>query len=374
MVKGKKIITLAFCLAFLFPAIFQVKTVSGKKYLRQANPTPTPKLPASQKHESLTIAAVGDIMLGSTSINETFLPPNDGADLLTQFTPILSAADIAFGNLEGPLLDGGTTTKCSPRSTRCFAFRMPTRYGKYLKEAGFDVLSLANNHIGDFGEQGRESTKKTLDQLGIRHAGSDRNLLAMTIIEAKGRKVAFIGFAHNNISPNVNDLPFARKLVEEANKRADIVVVSFHGGTEGPDAERVPQRTETFGGEMRGNLPLFSRTVIDAGADLVLGHGPHVLRGIEIYKDRLIVYSLGNFATYGMFNLSGPKGLTAVFEIKIASDGRFLDGKIHAGKQIGRGGPVLDSSGEAIRKIRELSNLDFPLTAPKINDDGTFSG
>jgi poly-gamma-glutamate capsule biosynthesis protein CapA/YwtB (metallophosphatase superfamily) len=373
MVKGKKIITLAFCLAFLFPAIFQVKTVSGKKYLRQANPTPTPKLPASQKHESLTIAAVGDIMLGSTSINETFLPPNDGADLLTQFTPILSAADIAFGNLEGPLLDGGTTTKCSPRSTRCFAFRMPTRYGKYLKEAGFDVLSLANNHIGDFGEQGRESTKKTLDQLGIRHAGSDRNLLAMTIIEAKGRKVAFIGFAHNNISPNVNDLPFARKLVEEANKRADIVVVSFHGGTEGPDAERVPQRTETFGGEMRGNLPLFSRTVIDAGADLVLGHGPHVLRGMEIYKDRLIAYSLGNFATYGWFGLAGPTAETLVLEIKLDEDGKFLNGKIYPFVLQGKGILTKDKTNSAISTIRRLSQLDFPNSLPKIADDGTIT-
>ena len=271
------------------------------------------------------------------------------------------------------MLEGGSTSKCSPRSTRCFAFRMPTRYGKYLKDAGFDVLSLANNHAADFGNFGLESTRKTLDALGIKHAGSDKFQLATTIVESKGKKIAFIGFATNAITPNVNDLAFAKQLVEEANKKADIVVVSFHGGAEGPTAQRVPNRTETFAGQIRGNLPLFSRTVIDAGADLVLGHGPHVLRGMEIYKDRLIAYSMGNFATYGMFRLEEETALTAIFEIKIAADGKFLSGKLHAGKQLGRGGPTLDSSGEAIKKVRELSIADFPTTAPKINDDGTFS-
>jgi poly-gamma-glutamate capsule biosynthesis protein CapA/YwtB (metallophosphatase superfamily) len=347
-------------------------TVSSEERSKSFNllPTPTPVKPTSD--ESLTIAAVGDIMLGSTSINDTFLPPNDGADILKEVTPILSQADIAFGNLEGPLLEGGKTEKCPPNSTRCFAFRVPTRYGKLLKDAGFDVLSLANNHAADFGDYGRESTRKTLDALGIKHAGSDRQQFAMTIVESKGKRIAFIGFAHNDIVPNVNDLVFARKLVEQANKKADLVVVSFHGGAEGVAAQRVPQMTEMLGTEKRGNLPLFARTVIDAGADLVLGHGPHVLRGMEIYKDRLIAYSMGNFATYGMFNLKAETSLTAIFEIRIGLDGKFISGKLHAGKQLGRGGPTLDESGEAIRKVRELSIADFAGNAPKIADDGTF--
>jgi poly-gamma-glutamate capsule biosynthesis protein CapA/YwtB (metallophosphatase superfamily) len=311
-------------------------------------------------------------MLGSTSINDTFLPPNDGADILKEVTPILSSADIAFGNLEGPMLEGGKTEKCAPGSTRCFAFRVPTRYGKLLKDAGFDVLSLANNHAADFGDYGRISTRKVLDDLGIKHAGSDKERFAMTVVEAKGKRIAFIGFAHNAITPNVNDLVFARQLVEQANKKADLVVVSFHGGAEGTDAQRVPQMTETLGTEKRGNLPLFARTVIDAGADLVLGHGPHVLRGMEIYKDRLIAYSMGNFATYGMFTLKMETALTAIFEIKIAADGKFLSGRLHAGKQLGRGGPTLDKTGEAIRKVRELSIADFAGNAPKIAADGTF--
>lgn len=336
-----------------------------------------PTLAPEHKEKEITIASVGDIMLGSPFPNDTRMPPNDGADLLKDVAPILSAADIAFGNLEGPMIDGGDSTKCRPpkpgQPIRCFAFRMPTRYGRYLKEAGFDVLSLANNHALDFGSAGSMSTRQTLDSLGIKHAGSDKSRFASTLLEVKGLRVAFIGFAHNAVVPNLNDLAEASRLVREADRFADIVVVSFHGGAEGTDNQNVPNRLETYFGEKRGNLPLFSRTVIDAGADLVIGHGPHVLRGIEVYKDRLIAYSLGNFATYGWFRLEAETALTAILEVKLARDGRFVDGKLHAGRQEGRGIPVLDPSGEAIRKVRSLSVADFGTNAPTIADDGTIT-
>jgi len=250
---------------------------------------------------------------------------------------------------------------------------MPTQYGRYLKEAGFDVLSLANNHALDFGLSGVASTRQTLELLGIKHAGSDKARYAIAEIEIKGLKVAFIGFAHNAIVPNVNDLDAAARLVREADRTADIVVVSFHGGAEGTDNQNVPNRTEMYFGEKRGNLPLFSRTVIDAGADLVVGHGPHVLRGIEVYKNRLIAYSLGNFATYGWFRLKAETALTAILEVELALDGRFMSGMIHSGRQEGRGIPVIDPSGEAIRKVRSLSQADFGANAPTIADDGTIT-
>ena len=352
-------------------------------------PTPTPA-----SSDTITIAAVGDIMLGSTSINNSFLPPNDGRDILKSMADYLSSADITFGNLEGPMLEGGTSTKCpppaspkpgqepapaqtpkptgTPKPVRCFAFRVPTRYGKYLKEAGFDVMSLANNHAGDFGDYGRSSTRKVLDGLGIKYAGSDRANFSTAYLEVKGKKIAFVGFAHNNIVPNVNDLAMARQLVSAAKKKADIVVVSFHGGAEGEAAQQVPNETEIFAGEKRGNLRLFAHTVIDAGADLVLGHGPHVMRGMEIYKGHLIDYSMGNFATYGMFSLNGPQSLSAVFHFTIGLDGKFVSGKIIPAKQEGRGGPVPDPSGAVIGKIQSLSAADFPGSAPRIADDGTI--
>jgi poly-gamma-glutamate capsule biosynthesis protein CapA/YwtB (metallophosphatase superfamily) len=333
----------------------------------KSQPTPRPK------SDPITIAAVGDIMLGSPYPNDSRMPPNDGADLLSEVTPILSAADIAFGNLEGPMVDTGKSAKCSPGSTRCFAFRVPTRYGKYLKTAGFDVMSVANNHAGDFGDEGRASTRRVLDEQGIKHVGSDRERFSTAYLEIKGKKVAVIGFAHNNIVPNVNDLGAARQYVIEAKKKADIVIVSFHGGAEGTSQQHVPNRTEIFAGEARGNLPAFAHAVIDAGADLVLGHGPHVMRGMEIYKGHLIVYSLGNFCTYGWFQLVAETALTEIVEVTIDSKGLFIGGKIRAGKQSGRGGPVLDPSGEAIKVVRNLSTTDFGLNAPKITDDGAIS-
>ncbi len=369
--KKEPSIILILCLSIFFAIACQTKTVESEEQTKQPNPTPTPA--GSKNNEPLTITAVGDVMIGSTSINDSYLPPNDGADMFREVTPILSKADITFGNLEGPMLEGGKTTKCAPNSTRCFAFRQPTRYGKLLKDAGFDVMSLANNHAGDFGDYGRESTRKTLDALGIKHAGSDREKFSTVYIESKGKTIAFVGFAHNNIVPNVNDLDTAKRLVAEADKKADIVIVSFHGGAEGTDAQHVPQKTEIFGSEARGNLPLFAHTVIDAGADLVLGHGPHVLRGMEIYKDRLIAYSMGNFATYGMFSLKMETALTAIFEINIAADGKFINGKIHAGKQEGKGGPKLDKTNAAIEKLRSLSQADFGANAAKISADGKIS-
>lgn len=335
-----------------------------------ANMEPTPK---PVNNEPVTIAAVGDIMLGSTFPNESRMPPNDGADELKEVTPILSAADIAFGNLEGPMLEGGVSAKCPPSSTRCFAFRVPTRYGKYLKEAGFDILNLANNHAGDFGDYGRASTRQVLDGLGLKHSGSDKAQFATVTLEVKGKKITFVSFAHNNVSLNVNDVETARQAVSQAKKRSDIVVVSYHGGAEGTGAQHVPYNTEIFVGEARGNLRLFTHTVIDAGADLVLGHGPHVMRGMEIYKGHLIVYSLGNFATYGWFQLAAETALSEILEVKLGPDGKFISGKIHPVKQEGRGGPQLDELKRAIPLLRNLSNADFAGSAPKIADDGTVT-
>lgn len=349
----------------------QSKVASGEE-VKNVAPKTTATPSKSTNNEPITIAAGGDIMLASTFPNETRMPPNDGADLLKAVAPIFQAADIAFGNLEGPLVDGGISAKCGNRPN-CFAFRMPTRYGKYLKEAGFDVMSVANNHASDFGDNGRTSTRQVLDSLGIKHAGSDKFQFSTTYLDVKGKKVAFIGFAHNNISLNVNDLASARQAVQTAAKQSDIVVVSFHGGAEGEKAVNVPQRTELFFGESRGNLPLFSRTVIDAGADLVLGHGPHVLRGMEIYKDRLIAYSLGNFATYGWFKLAGPTAETMVLEVKIDAEGKFMSGKINPFVLVDRGILTKDETKSAISTVRRLSQMDFPTTAPKIAEDGTIS-
>ena len=332
---------------------------------------PTASLTSS---EAMLFAAVGDVMIGSTFPDASRLPPQDGAELLKPFTPILSAADVTFGNLEGPLLDGASSSKCGPSAApgSCYAFRMPPRYGQYLKTAGFTVMSVANNHAGDFGDAGRASTRQVLDELGIRHAGSDRGNFSTCVLVVKGRRIGFVGFAHNNVVPNVNDLSAAREIVSRLKATVDLVVVSFHGGAEGATHQHVGYETEIFFHEPRGDLRAFTHAVVEAGADLVLGHGPHVMRGMEIYRGRLIAYSMGNFCTYGWFTLAGPTALTAVFTLQLAPDGSFLRGRLFSGKQVEPGGPVPDPSGAAVQVVRKLSEQDFGSDAPAIADDGSF--
>lgn len=314
---------------------------------------------------------VGDIMLGSSFPDESGLPPNDGAEMMKEAAPVLTRADVAFGNLEGPMLEGGSSGKCGPNSRNCYAFRVPTRYGKYLKDAGIDVMSLANNHASDFGTEGMISSKKVLDGLGIAHAAETGDIAWLTI---KGRKVAVIGFATNPVSYNLNDIETARRVVAETNAKADIVVVSFHGGAEGTANLHVPDKMEIYLGETRGHLRKFTHAVVDAGADLVIGHGPHVCRGMEVYKNRLIAYSLGNFATYGKFNLTAELGVTMVLEAHLdPKDGAFRGGKIHPFKQIKPGGPQVDSSNAIIPLMQSLTQADFGANGVKIATDGTLS-
>lgn len=331
---------------------------------------PVASVPALQTDDAISIAAVGDIMLGSNFPDASSLPPKDGADLLAEVAPLLTSADIALGNLEGPMLEGGTSAKCGARSTKCFAFRVPTRYGRYLKEAGFDVMSLANNHAFDFGVEGRESSKRVLQSLGIKHTGEVGDVARFNI---KGRKIAVIAFATYPTSFNLNNLDEAKRAVAELARTNDIVIVSFHGGAEGAAYQRVPRGREFFLGEDRGDLRTFTHAMIDTGADLVLGHAPHVVRGMEVYRNRLIAYSLGNFATYGKFNLTGVLGLTLILETKLAPDGAFLGGRIHPAVQIKPGGPRLDSKGQVIPLVRQLSQEDFGQSAVKVDADGNLT-
>ncbi|MBL0176861.1 MAG: CapA family protein [Ignavibacteria bacterium] len=315
---------------------------------------------------SISIAAVGDIMMGTT-YPVPQLPPDDGRGMLVPFHAVLRAADIAFGNLEGPLLDGGTTTKCAGDTANCYAFRVPTRYGAYLKDAGFDLLSIANNHALDFGEQGRERTVRVLDSLGIAWSGIPASSAIRVV---RGRRVGFIAFSYDDDSNNLRDLDRAKVLVRALAAQCHIVLVSFHGGAEGAKHQHVPHGEERAFGENRGALRQFTHAMIDAGADLVLGHGPHVVRGLEMYKQRLIAYSLGNFATYAMFNLNGPNGLTCILEARLGGDGRFLDGRLVPAKQFKPGGPVPDPVAAIIPVVRKLTTEDFGEAGPIIRDDG----
>jgi len=321
---------------------------------------------------SWTIVGVGDIMLGTNYPSAGYLPPNDGRDLLEEVAPLLRAADVAFGNLEGTILDKGGTPKRCNNPSACYVFRSPERYGIYLAEAGFDLMSLANNHSGDFGAEGRRRTKAVLRDNGIAFAG-----LAGTdeyaIVERNGLRVGMCAFSPNNGTCSIHDLAGARRLVQELESSCDLVIVSFHGGAEGAKHQHVPRKTETYYGENRGDVHRFAHAVVDAGADIVFGHGPHVTRAAEVYKDRFIIYSLGNFCTYGRFNLRGVSGIAPLVAVEVDRKGRFVGGKVTSVYQAKTHGPKLDEQNRALEVLRDLSRADFPESPLRIADDGSLS-
>ncbi|HET9837820.1 MAG TPA: CapA family protein [Candidatus Angelobacter sp.] len=326
--------------------------------------------PAANPDE-IVVTAVGDVMLGTAFPEESLLPLNDGADLLAEVTPLLKHGDVVFGNLEGPLVDGGISAKCRGKAEgRCFAFRVPTRYGKYLKEAGFTVMGLANNHAMDFGQEGRDSSRKTLEAMQIAHTGEVGDIARLTV---KGKKIAVIAFATYPGAYNFLDLEESLQTIRSLRGESDLVVVGFHGGAEGATHQHVLEGDETFLGEDRGDLRRFTHAAIDAGADLILGSGPHVVRAMEVYKGKLIAYSLGNFATYGPFNLSAENGLSLVLEVHLALDGTFLRGRAYPVKQEKPGGPKLDPEMRVLPVLRGLSNADFPQSAVVVGPHGELA-
>ena len=158
--------------------------------------------------------------------------------------------------------------------------------------------------------------------------------------------------------------------MQEAEQNADIVVVSFHAGKEGSDATVTRNQTEYFLSENRGNVVHFSRTVIDHGADLVLGHGPHVPRAIELYNNRLIAYSLGNFLGYRTLSTAGPLGISLILTANLDSDGTFVSGRIVPIALDRNGVPYLDDYFQSVILIRTATRRDFPDTPLTIDDDG----
>lgn len=306
-------------------------------------------------------------MMIGTDYPDNHLPDDDGVSFLAAVTPRLSSADLAFGNLEGVLLDGGTPAKKCKNPSACYLFRSPPRYAKHFLAAGFDVLSLANNHARDFGEEGRTATMETLDAAGILHSGREGEFASF---EINGLTVALLAFAVTRNSNMMLDYALAESTVAEFAVTHDIVIVSFHGGAEGVGATKLPFAEEEYYGEPRGDVVLFARCMVDAGADLVIGHGPHVVRAVERYKGRLIAYSLGNFATYYGISVAGIKGIAPILMATLDGEGRFVEGEIVSTVQIRPAGPSIDKRQRALKLMRDLSIEDFGEPGLRFEPDG----
>ena len=313
---------------------------------------------------SIRLAAVGDTVMGSLPYG---LPSDGGRSLFSAVKPLLRG-DVVLGNFEGTFATGGSS-KCEPSpGPNCFAFHTPPSYARWLKEAGFTVVTLANNHADDFGAIGRRQTRATLARVGVRGTGWPGSI---AYLKAAGGEVAVVGFAFNNVSNNMIDIAGARVLVAKAAARAPVVIVTVHAGAEGSGAERVRPGTETFLGENRGDAVAFAHAVVEAGADIVVGHGPHVMRGIEFYRGRPIAYSMGNFMGYAVFSLRGNKSQTAVLDVELGRDGKFIRGRLKPVKLVGKGVPV--PGGAGIANVQRLSRLDFGSRAAVIGADGSIT-
>ena len=321
--------------------------------------------------DTFKIMAVGDIMNGTSFPNTSYLPPNNGKSLWSSSCATLQSADLTFGNLEGTILNGeGDPKKCSnPKS--CFLFKMPAYMAENFSHCSFDLMSTANNHANDFGSVGRKATALALDSFQIAHAGSiDKHF---TIIKRNHLKIGMVAFAPNKGTLTFYDEQYASSLVKKLDSLVDIVIVSIHGGAEGAKNQHVTNATEFYYGENRGNIHAFSRSMIENGADIILGHGPHVPRAIDIYQNRLIVYSMGNFLTYGRFNLKNENAFAPILEANLNGNGEFLNGQIHSFIQSYTLGPLVDEKKRAALKIKELSEEDFPESDIYIDEEGIIS-
>jgi hypothetical protein len=312
----------------------------------------------------VTIAWAGDTTLGSSFGD----PPDRGFSVLREVAPLLGAADISAVNNEGTYATGGSSKCPDGGGGNCFAFRAPPENASALRRAGVDIVNLANNHAFDFGAIGMGQTVTALQAQKVALTGRPGEI---TVLKIDGAKVAFVGFAAYAWTSNINDLAGVSALIRRAALRANVVVAFFHAGAEGSDKTHTPVGNEEAFGERRGNSRAFAHAAILAGADLVVGSGPHVVRGIEIFNNRLIAYSMGNLAGYKNFATSGTLSLSGILRTTLNADGSFLTARLESLKLDGSGTPHRDPDGGTAKLITELSRADFGSRGAVVRRNGT---
>jgi len=310
----------------------------------------------------VSIGATGDLLLHDIGHG---VPADGGAGYFAAVRPWFSQ-DLVTGNLEQVISDDTGYDKCGSREN-CLEFRSAPETARYFGD--FDIVNMANNHTSDFGQVGYANTRANLASNDVRAEGNPDEIVCTTVGDST---VAMIGFAPYRGTNRVTDLRHVRELVRAAAASADIVVVQAHMGAEGPKANVVKPGTEWMFGENRGDPEAFSHAAIDAGADLVLGHGPHSLRGMEFYHQRLIAYSLGNFGGGGVFGEDPATRYGVYLDASLRSDGSFLRAKLRSVHfDDGEGAPQPDPDNRAAQLVGEFSQRDFPHTSPMIESDGT---
>lgn len=354
---------------------------------RAQDPVPGDTLrPDTARADVVRVCAGGDVTLG-TNLNAGWAqsasrkygmrvdPFPDPDSLLAPLRPLVAGADVVLLNVEGAIGEGPPARqKCAPGSTACFAFRQPVGTAAALRrvvdpDSAAVVGNVANNHAGDAGRSGWRETMRHLEDAGVHVTGADS--VPTVVVTSRGDSVAFLGFSVW-IGPDARDLAAVRRIVGRAAERYPRVVVTMHMGAEGRAAQRTPDARETFYNENRGNMVAFARAAATAGADLVVGHGPHVMRAAEWHGETLILYSLGNLLTYGPFSLAEPLNRGAVACAAMDSAGRVVEASLRATRQVPPGRVRADLTGRGAALADSLSRLDFPETGARIEPDGTI--
>jgi poly-gamma-glutamate capsule biosynthesis protein CapA/YwtB (metallophosphatase superfamily) len=312
---------------------------------------------------TISIADVGDMNFG---MNGRY-PPGGAGTLFASVTRYLHSS-LTVGNLETALGSSGVT-KCAPHATNCYAFQAPASSAEAVRQAGFSAVNVANNHTDDAGAAGISETNEALQAAHLRWTGRPDQT---TYLTRHGVRIALLGFAPYNYDRSLLDIPAAVAAVQQAAAHARLVVVFIHAGAEGAGAQHVRPGMETYLGEERGDPIAFSHAVVRAGADLVLGSGPHVLRAMQWYHGRLIAYSLGNFAGYYTLGLGGVTADSAVLHVRLHADGSFAGGSVTPLRLVGGGTPEPDPARTSIEIINSLSREDLGASGVHISAAGAI--
>lgn len=329
------------------------------------------------QQDNIIFLGAGDAMLGSIYPKPSHIVPDSLAEKAAGFLRNYTKnADISFLNLEGVIAPNDKKPcKCSEKSRgkTCFEFGMPESVLPIIKNAGFNVVSLNNNHVMDYDWHGYKNSVRLLGKASIKYSGRIGDIAEFNV---KGKKIALLafGFSTDSLFYSTLNIPLACAEIRSAKQTHDIVIVSFHAGAEGKKATKTENQTEMFLGENRGNSVDFAHAVISAGADLVVGHGPHVPRAFELFQNKLIAYSLGNFFTFDKMNIEGISGYAPVLTVHLDKNtGNFSGGTIVSFVQKFNGVPFPDEKQSAAEFIARLTKEDFPTTKLRIEKDGKIS-
>lgn len=315
------------------------------------------------------LCAGGDVSLGTRILAPRPSPPRRRRQeppvaepspdtLLAPLSPLIADADVVLFNNESAIGDAPARAKCRPRSTACYALRAPPRAAAALARFGAGrqlVANVANNHSHDAGRAGVPTTGDQLRAAGIAVTGDDT--LATVVALPGGDTLAFLGFSLST-TPNINQVDRVRRIVAREAAKYPALIVTAHLGAEGVRAQHTRDITERHAGERRGNPVAFAHGAIDAGAAMFIGHGPHVLRAMEWYHGRLIVYSLGNLLTHGPFSMREPLNRGAIACVVLDHRGGVLAGELRSTVQLAAGIVRPDSTRRAVALVSRLSRQD----------------